>query len=286
MKVIKVIVAILVCLLLIAAEGMAMGIFSVDRALSEDTIKKSITESKVVDDVVNEALKDSTVSMGGAYGDLIKSAMKTDAMSGFLAAYLTSAVRSEIYGEQYEEIGQDDLMQAFSSAIDEMEDSGAIDISAQEESLIKELINRELPDLTANLNSIVSQYDALDDEVLNDATSQAEASKSLLSRHAQIVMILISAALCLVLIALFWRSKAGFLWSAIVTGLVTGIYVILTLVGASGTLTAELSTADAFVLSLLSNGFRDAAIAGGIATCAFIAAYIIFKANNRRQRRA
>lgn len=71
--------------------------------------------------MIGEALRENTVSMGGAYGELVQSVMKTDVMNDFFAAYLSSVIRSEVYGEQYEEIAEDDLMQAFSSAIDEME---------------------------------------------------------------------------------------------------------------------------------------------------------------------
>ena len=57
MRTLKVIAAILIALALVAAEGLAMGILSVDRALSEGTIKKSIVETGVVDDVIGEALR-------------------------------------------------------------------------------------------------------------------------------------------------------------------------------------------------------------------------------------
>ena len=202
MKTLKVIAAILIALALVAAEGLAMGILSVDRALSEGTIKKSIVETGVVDDVIGEALRENTVSMGGAYGELVQSVMKTDVMNDFFAAYLSSVIRSEVYGEQYEEIAEDDLMQAFSSAIDEMEKSGAIRISQEQESIIKNMIKEELPRLTQDLNSLAMQYDASRGELTNDATSANDAVKTVLSRGTQMIMLLISAALCAALIAL------------------------------------------------------------------------------------
>lgn len=284
MKALKVIAALLISLLLLASEGMAMGIFSVDRALSEKTINKTIAETGIIDDMIDEALSSSTVSMGGSYGELVKSAMKTEAMNGFFAAYLTSAIRSEVYGEQYEEIADDDLMQAFSSAIDEMESSGAIQISQAEESIIKNVIKQELPDLTENLNSLALQYDTTNGQLARDASSETDALQTLLSRSTQWIMVLVSAALCAVLIALFWRSKGGFLWSAVVTGLVTAGYVLLTALGASGTLVAGGDSADVFVLTLLSHGFKAAAIVGGVMTCIFVAAYIVGRARDRRRR--
>ena len=284
MKALKVIAAILISLLLLASEGMAMGIFSVDRALSEKTINKTIAETGIIDDVIDEALSDSTVSMGGSYGELVKSAMKTEAMNSFFAAYLTSAVRSEVYGEQYEEIADDDLMQAFSSAIDEMASSGALQISQAEESIIKNVLKHALPDLPEDLNSLALQYDTTNGQMARDASSEADALQMLLGRGMQWIMVLVSAALCAVLIALFWRSKGGFLWSAVVTGLVTAGYVLLTALGASGTLVAGGDSADVFVLTLLSHGFKAAAIVGGVMTCIFVAAYIVWKARDRRRR--
>ena len=278
MKTLKVIAAILIALALIAAEGLAMGILSVDRALSEGTIKKSIVETGVVDDVIGEALRENTVSMGGAYGELVQSVMKTDVMNDFFAAYLSSVIRSEVYGEQYEEIAEDDLMQAFSSAIDEMEKSGAIRISQEQESIIKNMIKEELPRLTQDLNSLAMQYDASRGELTNDAV------KTVLSRGTQMIMLLISAALCAALIALFWKNKSGFIWCAVVTGVVTACYVLLTVLGASGTLLAGGSPGDAFVLTLLSHGFKVAAIIGGVVTCIFVAAYIVWRARDRRKK--
>ena len=254
MRTLKVIAAILIALALVAAEGLAMGILSVDRALSEGTIKKSIVETGVVDDVIGEALRENTVSMGGAYG------------------------------EQYEEIAEDDLMQAFSSAIDEMEKSGAIRISQEQESIIKNMIKEELPRLTQDLNSLAMQYDASRGELTNDATSANDAVKTVLSRGTQMIMLLISAALCAALIALFWKNKSGFIWCAVVTGVVTACYVLLTVLGASGTLLAGGSPGDAFVLTLLSHGFKVAAIIGGVVTCIFVAAYIVWRARDRRKK--
>ena len=283
MRTLKVIAAILIALALVAAEGLAMGILSVDRALSEGTIKKSIVETGVVDDVIGEALRENTVSMGGAYGELVQSVMKTDVMNDFFAAYLSSVIRSEVYGEQYEEIAEDDLMQAFSSAIDEMEKSGAIRISQEQESIIKNMIKEELPRLTQDLNSLAMQYDASRGELTNDATSANDAMKTVLSRGTQMIMLLISAALCAALIALFWKNKSGFIWCAVITGVVTACYVLLTVLGASGTLLAGGSPGDAFVLTLLSHGFKVAAIIGGVVTCIFVAAYIVWRARDRRK---
>ena len=281
MRTLKVIAAILIALALVAAEGLAMGILSVDRALSEGTIKKSIVETGVVDDVIGEALRENTVSMGGAYGELVQSVMKTDVMNDFFAAYLSSVIRSEVYGEQYEEIAEDDLMQAFSSAIDEMEKSGAIRISQDQESIIKNMIKEELPRLTQDL---AMQYDASRGELTNDATSANDAVKTVLSRGTQMIMLLISAALGAALIALFWKNKSGFIWCAVVTGVVTACYVLLTVLGASGTLLAGGSPGDAFVLTLLSHGFKVAAIIGGVVTCIFVAAYIVWRARDRRKK--
>lgn len=284
MRTLKVIAAILIALALVAAEGLAMGILSVDRALSEGTIKKSIVETGVVDDVIGEALRENTVSMGGAYGELVQSVMKTDVMNDFFAAYLSSVIRSEVYGEQYEEIAEDDLMQAFSSAIDEMEKSGAIRISQEQESIIKNMIKEELPRLTQDLNSLAMQYDASRGELTNDATSANDAVKTVLSRGTQMIMLLISAALGAALIALFWKNKSGFIWCAVVTGVVTACYVLLTVLGASGTLLAGGSPGYAFVLTLLSHGFKVAAIIGGVVTCIFVAAYIVWRARDRRKK--
>ena len=40
---------------------------------------------------------------------------------------------------------------------------------------------------------------------------------------------------------------------------------------------------DAFVLTLLAHGFKVAAIIGGVVTCIFVAAYIVWRARDRRK---
>ena len=67
-------------------------------------------------------------------------------------------------------------------------------------------------------------------------------------------------------------------------GLVTAVYVLLTVLGASGTLVAGGDSADVFVLTLLAHGFKAAAIVGGVMTCIFVAAYIVWRARDRRRR--
>lgn len=145
------------------------------------------------------------------------------------------------------------------------------------------MIKEELPRLTQDLNSLAMQYDASRGELTNDATSANDAVKTVLSRGTQMIMLLISAALCAALIALFWKNKSGFIWCAVVTGVVTACYVLLTVLGASGTLLAGGSPGDAFVLTLLSHGFKVAAIIGGVVTCIFVAAYIVWRARDRRK---
>lgn len=286
MKALKVIAAIIISVLLLAGESAVMGMFSVDRAVSEKTINDTIKETEIVDELVDEVLAQSTVNMGGKYGEAVKEAMRTDSMRSFFSAYMTSVLRSSVYGNQYEEIGEDDLTKAFSSAMDEVGDSGKVNLSSTEEELIRQAMMKEIPDLTDDLNKLIAQYDTTNSGLAQDMASSGDVQKLMMGTGIRIIALIISLGLCAALIGLFWRSRAGFIWCAVVTAIVSVIFLALTNIG--GESVAGLYSASAseqFVLVLLSHGFKSSAVAGFIAALIFAVVYVILRLTNRNRRR-
>lgn len=284
MKILKVIAAVILAVALLISESLVMGLFSVDKALSEKSINKSLNETDMISRLVDEAIDEKTVNMGGKYGDIIKQTMETEAMTTFFSDYITSAVRSELYGEEYREVANDELLNAFTAGMDELNQSGAISINPVEESVIKQAMMEEIPDLTADLNSIMTEYDATDGASAQAAASADEDVQKMLGWGTRIIILLISAALCAALIALYWRSRAGFMWCAVVTGIVSLIYLVLPLTDFGGMITtAATDPSEQFVLTMVSKGFQGTAIAGFIITILFIAAFIAFKVKDRRR---
>lgn len=126
MKALKVIAALIVGVLLFAAECVTMGMFCIDKALTEDATEKAITNSSIVQELIDRALAENTVNGGGEYGEIASAVMETEAMTSFFTGYMTNAMRSAVYGETYEEIADDELMAAFSEGVDELNGRGSV----------------------------------------------------------------------------------------------------------------------------------------------------------------
>ena len=122
---------------------------------------------------------------------------------------MTSVLRSSVYGNQYEEIGEDDLTKAFSSAMDEVGDSGKVNLSSTEEELIRQAMMKEIPDLTDDLNKLIAQYDTTNSGLAQDMASSGDVQKLMMGTGIRIIALIISLGLCAALIGLFWRSRAG-----------------------------------------------------------------------------
>lgn len=284
MKAVKITAAIIVSIILIAAESILMGLFSVDKALSEDSIREALEETNITQRLADEMLSENTVNMGGKYEGMIKNVMQTDAMKDFFAAYIVSAVRSEVYGEPYEEIADDELMKSFSLGIDEVNNTGAVNISSSEEELLKQAMMKEIPDLTDKLNESIVKYRTTDSELAQNIVSADDDVKTMMSMKTRLILILVSVMSCAALVALFWRSRAGFLWCGIVTALTAAIYGLLTLLGEDVIFdAATASDSEKFVVSLVSAGFSAAAAACVVLAALFIVIYIILKIVNRRK---
>ena len=56
MKLLKIIAAVVLSIALIASGSAALGVFSVDRAVSEDSVSKAITETEIVQELTNEVI--------------------------------------------------------------------------------------------------------------------------------------------------------------------------------------------------------------------------------------
>ena len=102
MKAVKIISSVILILLLLTAESFVMGIFSVDRAVSKESVYEAMEESNIVSELVDEALSEETVNMGGTYGDMLDAVFRTQAVKDFLSDYMTAVIDAELYGNIYE----------------------------------------------------------------------------------------------------------------------------------------------------------------------------------------
>lgn len=274
MKAVKIISAILLIVILFVAEAFTMGLFAVDKAVSKDSVQEAMTQSDIVSELINEALTEQTVNNGGEYGDMINAVFRTTAMNDFLSDYLTALINTELYGDRYEEIADDELMAAFSAGIDEVNEAGTYSISPMEEELIKQAMQQEVPDLTAELNTQAKQYDSLEGDVTDRAMKETMGEEPLLNPFVKVILVIVCLLLCAGIAALCRKSKLGFLWCGIVTALLSLIYRALYGIAAGMT---GVSATDKMENIMVANGFDAVSMAGFVISALFLAAFIILK---------
>lgn len=283
MKAVKAIAAVVLAIMLLAAEGLLMGLFSVDKALSEESIKENLIDTDIVGQLVNEVLAANTVNMGGKYGEITQAVLHTEPMNIFFTDYLTSAINTEVYGEPYEEVAYDELMFAFSQGVDEVNASGKYEITDMEAELLKQAMQAAAPDLTAQINAQVGNYEALSGQVTESATAPDETIQRLMGGGFRAVVIIACAMLCGGLIALCWKSRLGFLWCGIVTAAASLLYAALSRIGAAAALAAiDISASEEMVLSMMAGGFEKVSGAGAGIALLFITGFAILKIIDRR----
>ena len=280
----KIVFTILLCMVLLAAECITMGLLAANRALSENTIRESVAETEIIEQLVDEAIAQNTVNMGGYYGDFAKDVFRTDAMEDFFVAYLTSAVNTELYGNPYQEIAYDELTAALNQGVDEVFASQEYPISEVEADLIIKTINAEVPNLTAAMDGQIDKYETLSGELTEKVFLSEDAIQRLLNPGSKFVAFVISAVLCLALVYACWSSKFGFLWCGVVTAISSVICMGVSKVGAGVLPTSiEVSPSEEMIIMMLTSGFAEAAVIGLAVAIAFFVIFGVFKLIDRRK---
>lgn len=273
MKAMRVILAVIAVIALFAAEALTMGLFALDKAVSEESVREALEKSDVVAQMVEEALAEETVNMGGEYGEMMGAVLQSNAVNDFMSAFVSSAVNTQLFGDSYEEIANDELLMAFSEGIDEVNESGAYEISPMEGELLRKAMQQELPDLTATLNEQMEGYAALEgvysDQAVNEITG-APFSSAVMETMGVIACLLLAAAV----VALCWRSRLGFLWCAITMAVVSMVYCAMAV--ALGAMTS-VSAADTMIFIMTKKGFETVWMPGLIIAVVFFAAFIVLK---------
>ena len=135
MKVVKGFVAFALAVILAASAALALGSYAVTEAISEESVEKAIRETDAVGQLTDSIIQDNTVNLGGRYGEIMQTVLKSDAMTDFFTVYTARCLQSQIYGEEMEEVGADDLNMAFSRGMDECIEDGSIDMGEGERKL-------------------------------------------------------------------------------------------------------------------------------------------------------
>lgn len=272
MKIIKTLAAVMIALNLIAAAGLAMGSAATSRAISETAIEKAITATGAVDELTDRIIAQRTVNMGGRYGETMQTILKSDAMTAFFTEYTARALQSQIYDIELEEIGSDELNRAFSEGADECLAEGSISMGSTERLIFDKALNLAMPVLTEGINYVLKQMD-LTDFVDGETAGYIETAKLLVSDKVRFGSAAFAVVMCVVLIAIFGGSMAGFVWAGVCI-LLDAVLLLIMSVMLGGSMQAdgaELALSTRMMYVMMSEGLSYAGIAGGIPGAALIA---------------
>ncbi len=279
----KIVLIIILCLALLAAECAVLGLLAANRALSENTIRESVVETEIIEQLVDEAIAQNTVNMGGYYGDFAKEVFRTDAMEDFFVAYLTSAVNTELYGKPYQEVAYDELTAALSQGVDEVLASQKYPISEVEADLIVKTINAEVPTLTAAMDGQIDRYETLSGELTQRVFLSEDTIQRLLNPGSIFVAVVIWAVLCMAVVTACRPGKTGFLWCGVVAAIGAVLCKVVSKAGVDVLpISEEISPSEEMIIMMLTNGFAETAIIGAAAAMVFFIVFGVLKIIDRR----
>ena len=274
----------LLAIVLLASAALALGSYAVTETISEDAVGRAITETNAVGQLTDNIIEHNTVNLGGVYGETMQAILKSDAMTEFFTAYTARCLQSQIYGEEMEEIGTDDLNAAFSRGTDECLEKGIISMDKGERVMFDEALNTAMPNLTNGINYVLSQMN-LTSFVDEDTSRQIQIARTATSNEIRYGSAGIAILACILLFALYWRSKFGMLLAGIMILLAAAFFFALSMMIDA---TVE-SSGEGLVLSrqmlyiMISYGSQQAVKAGAIIGGAMIVACPIFKILFRRR---
>ena len=278
MRVLKGILAFLLAIILLLSASLALGSYAVSEAISEDAVEEAITETDAVGQLTDNIIQHNTINLGGVYGETMQTVLKSDAMTAFFTEYTARCLQSQVYGEEMEEIGSDDLNMAFSQGMDECLANGTISMNEGERKMFDEALNAAMPNLTKGVNYVLSQMD-LDAFVDEETAEQIEMARKATSDQVRFGAAGIAIMACLLIVVLYWRSKIGLIWcGAIILVIAAFMYILSMMIDQT-----MASSGDGIVLSrqmlyvMVTHGTIAAMKVGAVVGGAMIIAFPIFR---------
>lgn len=278
MKVLKIIAALLLSAVLFVSAGLAMGSFAAGEAISEEAIEKAIVDTGAVDKLTDNILAQNTTNLGAGYGQTMKTILKSDAMTQFFTEYTASCLQSKVYEETYEEIGSDELNEAFQRGTDECMADGSIAMGEMERKVFDEALNLAMPVLTEGVNYVLKQMN-LSSFVDEDTAQQIEMAQSITSDTLRFGACAVAAACCLIILLLFHRSKMGLIWCGVcilIIAVFFGIFAVMLdqTVASSG---ENIVLSRQMLYVMVAHGLKYVAVAGGALGAACFPACLILR---------
>ena len=283
MRLIRGLLAFALAVILIASSALALGSYAISEAISEDAVRQAITETDAVGKLTDDIIQQNTINLGGAYGESMQAILKSDAMTEFFTEYTAQSLQSKVYGQETEEIGSDDLNMAFSRGMDECIEKGTVTMDKGERAIFDEALNMAMPNLTKGINYVLGQM-SLTGFVDEDTAEQIEIARTATSDEVQYGAAGIAILACILLFALYWRSKFGMLLCGIMILVVAAFFYFMSMM-IEQTMVADetgLILSRQMLYIMVSYGAAQAMKVGAVIGGAMIVACPVFKLVFRR----
>ena len=277
----KIVAVIALSYSMIMAAGFFFGGLAVDRAIAPKTIEKAINETGILAELTEEVLQNNTVNEGGAYGDKVRIIMDTDAMKGYIAEYLYTAIRSQILGQEMPEVAEKDLSKAFSAGVEEAVNTGKIMVTPEEEDLLRSEMKTVTPILTDSISGNLALFTTT--HISGSEYKLAKIMAILTKPAVRYGSLAILLAAFLSIILLCRRSRLGFLCCGINLLIVAGAFAY-----AGRRIMQKAAEGDASVMRetlccIGSDGLGQIAVTGAITGVLLAILCVIMRAVKRKR---
>ena len=286
MKVLKVIIALIVSFLLLCTQGLLMAAFVCDRSFDSESVTKAIRQTNFTQQLYEQALSTSDQAGNKKAQEVLKQAFATDTATRFMGEYASSAIDSVLYGKQVNQITKKDLSRLTSEGLDELSKQSGVEIPASQRKKAMDYVN-------ANGSSIVSEINntlpVLQEEALSDSSDMAAIYQvqTFLGAPVRAALIVVCLILGILLIALFMRSKLGFIWWAAVSFILGAVFLLL---GTSSSMlrsyiqeSGEGTAFSALMTDMFSRGFTSVGVAALVLTLLLVAICILSRKISKRR---
>ena len=285
MKVLKVIVALIISFLLICTQGILMGAFACDRSFSADSVTKAIQETNFTKQLYDQAAA-SNEAADEKVQTFIQQAMGTDTAAKALGEYASSAINSVLYGEKYEQFTQEDLARIAEDSLAELSGQTGVTISESQKKQVLSYVDKNGPAIVKEINDTLP--------VMNDSAAAGSSEMAAISQVQSFLGTPMRVALsadCLILgillIALFWGSKLGFIWWAFISFILGSVFVLL---GTSSNLlssyiqeTGEGTTFSLLLTGMFTKGFTFVGVAALILMAVLVVMCLVGRSIARKR---
>ncbi|MEG0829900.1 MAG: hypothetical protein RSD88_05345 [Anaerovoracaceae bacterium] len=266
MKAFKVLIALIISIGLLCCQILLIGVFSSEKALSAEGISAAIGKTDIVNQVCENTLDDTILENIPGSTDLIKKGLHSEIGTNIVGEYASKLVFSVLRGDDMPGFTGADVKNVLDSGIENS------NLDATTSALVSKYVSDNQDTLASQLNNRLPSPTTLRGEDIGINQTVFNVVQTLYEPLGKILIAGLALVFGVILIALFWESKLGFMWWSIVS-FISGLALML-----SGLL-ATLFTSVTVDSSVIAAGFgllEKPLSIGGVISFGFGVLLIIF----------